>query len=196
MEFTGLFNKTKILSRVKYLIILGAILVLLLLSIRFLNSFGASNAQVQGTQAVKSDLIPPKAVKEVNKEFTFPIKDNKGKEVSSIKYLIENAQLQDEIIIKGQKATAVKGRTFLIFNLKITNGHNLAVQINTRDYLRLSTEGSNELLAPDIHNDPVEIQAISTKITRIGFPVDEISKNFKLQIGEIDGTKETFDLNF
>ena len=124
------------------------------------------------------------------------LKDEKGKEISKVKFLVENAELRDEIVVKGQKATSVKGRTFFIVNIKITNEHNSAIQINTRDYMRLSLGDSNEWFAPDIHNDPVEVQAISTKPTRIGFPIDDVRSKFKVQVGEIKENKEVIELEF
>lgn len=143
----------------------------------------------------KEDIKPVKFLKQIEKDFSFPIKNEKDQEISKIKFFVENAEIRDEIIIKGQRAEAIKGRTFLIINIKVTNEHNETIQINTRDYVRLQGNG-NELLAPDIHNDPVEIQAISTKYTRLGFPVDDNVKGFKLQIGEIKGNKTSIDINF
>lgn len=132
----------------------------------------------------------------IGKEFEFPLTDSKGREISKIKYLVENAELRDEIIIKGQRATSVKGRTFLIITLKITNNYEKTVNINTRDYVRLSVNDSPELLAPDIHNDPVEVQAISTKYTRVGFPINTSDTNLVLQVGEINKEKEIIELSF
>lgn len=156
----------------------------------------------QTTQATPSSADKPNAPiakkKQVlNKEFKFPIKDANDKELSKIKYAIEAASLQDEILVKGQRARAVKGRTFLIIDLKITNTYKQGIQINSRDYVRLtSNNNSDELVAADIHNDPVEVQAISTKTTRIGFPINETDKDLELQVGEINGKKETVKLTF
>ena len=78
----------------------------------------------------------------------------------------------------------------MIINLKIINDLNSCVQINTKDYVRLSLNGDkNVWLAPDIHNDPVEVQAISTKLTRVGFAISTSDKNIILRIGEINGAK-------
>ena len=104
--------------------------------------------------------------------------------------------MRKEIVVKGQKATAVAGRIFLIFNLRLINEGQQKIQVNTRDFLRISANGGQEWLAPDIHNDPVEAQPISTKYTRLGFPVNEGQKNFQVQVGEINGEKTTFDLQF
>ena len=92
-------------------------------------------------------------------------------------------------------AKAVKGRTFLIFNLKITNPYSKSIEINSRDYLRVKLNGKSEQLASEIHNDPVEIQANSTKYTRIGLPINDNDKNIVLLVGELLGKKETVNLN-
>jgi hypothetical protein len=132
---------------------------------------------------------------EVNKEYEIPLKDDKGETVSNVVYVIEKAELRDELIYQGQKATAVEGRTFLLLNLKITNEHSQAININTKDYIRLSVNGNeNEWLAPDMHNDPVEVQAISTKYTRLGFPINDSDTDLIIRFGEITGEKEKINL--
>lgn len=143
------------------------------------------------------EIIEAKEHADINREFEFPLKDSEGNEVSKLKYMIESADLHDEIVVKGQKATAVKGRTFLILGLKITNEFDQPIEINTRDYARLiRNDNEEEKLAPDIHNDPVQVQAISTKLTRIGFPINDTDTNLMLLVGEITGDKETIEINF
>lgn len=138
----------------------------------------------------------PKSINEVNKNFTFPIKNDRGQEINKIEYVISSAEIRNEIIVKGQKATSIKGREFLILNLKIKNNSDQRILINSRDYIRLAQVQNQDLMASDIHNDPVEVQAGSTKMTRLGFIVDDFNKNFKIQIGEIKGKKTTIDLSF
>jgi hypothetical protein len=137
-----------------------------------------------------------KASQTINKEFSFPLKDDKGTVITSIKYTVQSAELHDEIIVQGQRASSVKGRTFLIISLKITNDFNKGVDIQSKDYIRLIVNGNtSEPLAPDIHNDPVSVQAISTKYTRVGFPINDTDKNMSLRIGELNGDKQTIALN-
>lgn len=150
-------------------------------------ALGKSNNNLNIKEAERKQII--------NKQFLFPVKGLGGEEVSNLKFTIENAEIRDEIIIKGQKATAIEGRTFLVLNLKITNDFEQGIQINVRDYIRLRVGKNAENLAPEIHNDPVEIQAISTKYTRLGFPIDVNADNIKIQIGEISGKKEFIELN-
>ena len=137
-----------------------------------------------------------KSSQDVYREFLFPLKDENGEELSKIKYSIEKAELKDEIIVKGQKARAVEGRTFLILTVKVINEYRQAVEIETRDYVRLSVNGNEEeWLAAEIHNDPVQVQAISTKFTRLGFAINENDKNLAIRVGEINGDKEKIELN-
>lgn len=144
----------------------------------------------------KIEVSDAKAKQDLSKEYIFPINNEKGDEISKIKYFIENVEKRDEIVVKGQKAESVAGRIFLIINLKITNEHTQPIQMNTRDYVRVTVNGvDTEMLAPDIHNDPVEIQAISTKYTRLGLPINEKDTNIKLHIGEIKGEKSVVDIN-
>lgn len=200
----GSFSKTRNFKTPKFkipklviLLIIGVVVIsAIILAVK---SSRAQNAQSTASGNGNAKPLAPsaKATQTINKEFSFPIKDDKGAEISKIKYVIETASLQDEILVKGERARAVQGRTFLILNLKITNNYKQGIQISSRDYVRLVVDGKkDELIAADIHNDPVEVQAISTKITRLGFPINETYKNLELQVGEINGKKETININF
>lgn len=179
-------------------------LILVLLSLIILLGlifFGVSNsAQKSVATSVNNDkrteISDAKARQVIGQEFSFPIKDTNGKEVTKIKYRVENAELHDEIVVQGQKATAVKGKTFLVINLKLQNDYNKSIEINTKDYIRLSVGSSKEMLASDIHNDPLIIQPISTKYTRLGFAINDKDNNLQLHVGEISGEKTTIDVKF
>lgn len=140
-------------------------------------------------------VAKPLVTETINKTFQFPLTDSAGKVVSKIQYEIQSAELDDQIVVQGQVATAVQGRVFLVLNLKITNNYDKSVQLNTRDYIRLLVDNSTSKLAADINNDPVDVEAISTKYTRLGFPIDSNFKNLKLEVGEITGPKQTIQLN-
>lgn len=158
------------------------------------NNNASSAASVLPASDKRTSVEKPKAEQKINREFLFPLKNQLGKEVSKLKYEVQTAELRDEIVIKGAKATAVKGRTFLIISLKVTNNYDKSIQLNARDYLRLIVDNSPEKLAPDIHNDPVEVQAISTKYTRVGFPIDDKDQKLVLQVGEVAGKKDLIEL--
>jgi len=187
-------NKVK-----KTFLLLGALVVLIIIAVAVKSGISKSRTGLLSgsTLGDQVEINSPLKITEINREFSFPLNDSKGKEVSNIKYVIQRVELQNEIIVKGQKATAVKGRLFLIVYLKITNEYSQKVQMNTKDYVRLSVNGNQvEWLAPDIHNDPVEIQAQSTKVTRLGFPISESDTKLLLRIGQINGDKQMIELNF
>jgi len=172
------------------------ILIILFVFFNLLTSDG--NTGVKSITSKSDDRVSvkkPLASQSLNKTYSFPIKDTAGKEVSKMKMSVSNVEIRDEIVVKGQKATAVEGKVFLVVNIKITNDYSKALQIISRDYFRLSVNNSQEMLAADVHNDPVEVQAISTKYTRIGFPINETDKNLILHIGEINGKKQEVKLN-
>lgn len=178
--------------------IIGVAIVIVLLVAWRVAARTATPAKIPGGTADSRVAIKgARASVTVNKELVFPIRDQYGKEITKIKYFLESAQLQDEIIVKGQSYVAVKGRTFLILNIKLTNDFDKTINLNARDYTRLTVTGKeDEKLAADIHNDPVELQAISTKETRLGWPVDDNVKKYTLYVGEIDGDKQKVDLKF
>lgn len=194
------FAKKLIPFRYKRLILPGVVIIVTALAIFALKSIFSKNWgwEVQNKTQDDSRVSLPeaKAKVDINKTFPFPLKDQKGEEVSRIDYSIIDASLQDQIVSKGKSYTTVKGRTILILNLKITNQHDKSIEINTRDYIRLAVGESKELLAADIHNDPVMVQAISTKYTRLGFPIYDSDKNLKILVGEIGNSKEEVAINF
>lgn len=175
----------------RFILTVSIAIGILLLGFKVLSSVSFSS-QAQNKTEVKGAL----ATQDINQEFTFPLKNDAGAEIGALKYKLEKAELRDEIIVKGQRANAITGRTFVILTIKITNDFKQPVKINTRDYVRLSVNGkTEELLAPDIHNDPVEVQAISTKYTRVGFPINSDDKNLVLWVGEINEAKQQIPLS-
>lgn len=180
----------------KLLRIYGAIAIVLILGgTFFLGRISSGKSTTQSFADSRPQGPNIQSTQTINKDFSFPLLDEKGVKVSTIKYKITTADLEDSIIVNGQRATAVKGRTFLVINLEITNNHTQGIQINSKDYIRLQVNGQGDWIAADIHNDPVAVQAISTKITRLGFPINDTDKNLTLQVGEITGTKQFVKLN-
>ena len=140
------------------------ILVALFFGRNLTSSTTLSNSKVQ--------LKDAKAQKQINHELQIPIKNNKGEEVTKIKYQIQNAEIRDEILVKGKRATAVSGRVFLILNIKLINDYNKAIEVNTKDFIRLSVGDNKELFAASIHNDPLSLQPLSVQTSRICFSIN------------------------
>lgn len=175
---------------IKYFIF---VLVIFVIAIA-VKALSASSAP--SSTSSKVQLKEAVATKPVSKDINIIIADEDGEELDPVTMRIDNVELREEIIVQGQKATSVEGRGFLVVNLKLVNPLESGVEINTKDYLRLGENDSNEWLAPDIHNDPVVIQAISTKPTRVAFPVNIETRRFSLQVGEIAGEKEIIEIDF
>lgn len=183
-------------SMLPFILVGVAILVILFLAWDGISSrFAGGTAAPSASNDQRVVIKKAKATQIVNKTLEFPLNDQAGKEVSKLKYEIQTVELRDEIVVKGERATAIKGRTFLIANLKITNSFDKSIQVNVKDYIRLIIGNSSDKLAPDIHNDPVDVQAISTKLTRVGFPIDDDVKELTLQVGEIKGNKQLIKLD-
>ena len=188
------FNKRNL---IQYIVLAIILLVILVGGIKMIDQITPAQPSSSDGKSGEIKIAGALNTKKLNKDFKFSLRDEKGKEISKFTYALELAELRKEILVKGQKATAIKGRIFLIINLKIVNTLKQGINVNAKDYMRLTVNGNNnELLAPDIHNDPVEVQAISTKYTRVGFAINESDKNYVLRIGEIDGGKESIKLAF
>lgn len=180
-------------------IVIGVIVLLLIILVAHNIAkhavMGAQTSSAPASANTQVTVAKPLASETLNKSFEFPLNDATGKQVSQIQYVIQSAELDDQIVVQGQIATAVQGREFLVLNLEITNNYDKAVQLNTRDYIRLIVDNSSQKLAADIHNDPVDVEPISTKDTRLGFPIDSNYKSLTLQVGQITGPKQTIQLN-
>lgn len=196
-SFFSVRNKNKnlqqFLKKPFFISVLIAVLLIIGILVVTLRSVGDSKP-VLGDNDPRVAIAPVKATQKIGKTFSFPLRDDKGAEVSKIRYTIESAELRDELIINGQRNVAVKGRQFLVLNIKFSNDFDKAIEITTRDYVRLIINNSSEKIAADIHNDPIQVQPISTKTTRLAFPIDDKKQSLKIQVGEINGKKETIQL--
>ena len=177
---------------------LGTILFFVIVAIFVLAGLKITLAQSapRGTNNRTSSTNADVLTAPINHEFSFVIYDKDKNLADPIKYTVSDAQLTKQIIIKGQKATAVDGRKFLIFNLKLVNDFNQSLFLNSRNYIRVQAKGSPDKLAPEIHNDTVEVQPLSTKLTRLGLPVNETDREFTIYVGELNGEKEAIPVKF
>lgn len=188
------FDKRFVIKMVLPILI---VVIFLLGAVSLLRIFNNSQSTLGVNQTVT--IASAESTVNLNRTFSFPLRDDDNEEVGIFNYVIEDVEIRKQIIVKGQRATSVEGRIFLIFNLKITNSLDQSIQLNTRDYMRVVVSSNDsEFLAPDIHNDPVEVQAISTKYTRLGLAINEsdTKDTIVLSVGEIEGGKQTIELNF
>lgn len=184
-------KKPEVKKKIGKFVLLAIVVLIVLAGIRFVLSRPASTSGQQLGATTQNTLTTS-----IEREFSFKVYDKNKKLADPVKYVITTAQLTNQIIIQGQKATAVSGRNFLIINLKLVNEFNDSLFLNTRNYVRIQPAGTADKLAPEIHNDTVEVQPLSTKLTRVGLPVDEGTRDFTLFVGELDGEKTEIPISF
>ncbi len=131
---------------------------------------------------------------QISQSYTFNARDNQGRllDKKTIKMTIQSAQLQKQILIQGQPATARTGKTFLIFSIDLENTYTDRAYLPVNQLIRW--QDGNKLRAPDVHNDLVLIDPISTKSTRVGYLVNDNQHEFTIKVGEVDGPKQTINL--
>ena len=132
---------------------------------------------------------------ELNKEYSFPLKDSLGESIGNITYRLKEYEVTKEVAVGGRKATTTGERSYLFVRLEIINHFESAVKINTRNYIRLSVNNQESWFAPEVNDDPVEVLSLATKITSVGFPINDSDTNMKLQVGEPDGKKDIIVLD-
>jgi len=181
-------------SRKGLISIVIAIVVILGIIVLVNTTVGKSNAQSSNTAVKKNQEVQPIADQIINRVFQFSVKDKTGKVITNFDYKIIDAQLINEVIINGQKYNPIAGKVFLVINLEITNNFTQTITIQPRDYVPILMNHSSEKLAPDIYNDPVDVQAISTKPSKLALAINTTDKNILMQVGEITGTKTIIPL--
>jgi hypothetical protein len=169
---------------------------LLIIALAVIGGLRLVASRISKANGATTNSVPYTQTENIDREFSFAAYTADKKLSDPIKYTITTAQLTNRVIIKGQGATAAADRMFLILNLKLVNDTNASKYINTRNYIRVSPAGSQDKLAPEIHNDTVEIQPLSTKLTRVGLPVNRSDKTFTIFVGEIDGDKQEINVSF
>lgn len=178
----------------KYMLPIIALIVIVLVGV---GVFVGKQLNASTTLADQNTQAP--AIQEqlpINKTFSFPVNDSNGQKVTDISYTITSVDKQDQVIIKGQRASAVSGRTFFIINIKLTNTSSQTIQLNSRDYIRITAGKNSELYAADMYNDPIVVQPLSTEYTRLGFPIDSSEKQVTLHVGELSGQKTNIPVIF
>lgn len=194
-KFQRYFKNSRYLTFGIIIVVVFVIAIVGISSVVRKSTTNATQTSAAGTSAQQVNIAKPIATETLNKNFQFPLKDANGKTVSNIQYEIQSAEFDNQVVVKGQLATAIQGKTFLVLNLQITNNYDKAVELNTRDYIRLIVDGNtDQKLAATIHNDPVDVEPISTTFTRLGFPVSTDFKTLSLEVGQIDGSKQTIPL--
>lgn len=135
------------------------------------------------------------ASQELNVSYTFSALDSSSTPAGEVVFRIARAEKAQEVLVQGRPANAKGDKAFLVLHIEIDNSDIEKRYISPVDVLRLIGD-EGKLFAPDIHSSVVEIQPISTKITRVGFVVLKARDNFQIQVGELEGEKQILEVNF
>lgn len=179
---------TKIIANRKKLFIL---LIALIVLIAVFN-FKIKNPSQPATVKPKTEST------QVDKSFEFAALNNQGKATSfKIRLKITSAERTNQVLVKDQNYTAKNNKLFLIVNLELKNDATQPLNILPGDLIRLTYNNDQDnKYAPDLHNNLVQVSAISTRIDRLGFVIPDNAKSFKLFVGELEGKKEAITVNF
>jgi hypothetical protein len=186
------FTKIKKLLSSFYLKYKKPILVFSVIILSFLiyRSVFQKNTTADNNQLKKVEVM-------VEKNFEFKALNNQGKAVKDkIKFKVVTAEKTNQVLVNEKLYEAKNNKMFLIVHLEYKNDTTQQLFIMPGDLVRLTySEDKENKFAPDLHNNLISVAAISTKVDRIGFVIDEEKKNFSLIVGELDGDKEEIDIN-
>lgn len=128
----------------------------------------------------------------INQTFSFDGQAATGKIAGKLKMVVDKVEVNSEVLIQGKPATVRGDKAFLVLNLEFENAETQTQYISPVDLIRLVGENDKKF-APDVHSEVIEVRPISVKLAKVGFVVQEGQKNFKIQIGSIEGQKQTIE---
>jgi hypothetical protein len=159
-----------------------------------------TNPQKQNPQRSSQPTPTPKPVPKtqkfnLDKTYNFPITDVGGNSSTDIEFKILSYELTNQVTVNNfYKAIVTNDKEILVFNIELTNDEDTKVNIMAGDYLRLTKNGEEKLIAPDIDSDPVEVRPQSTKNTKLGFTLFKNDSDITVEVGELGGDKEAIEI--
>lgn len=185
-------NTNTIRQKPQSYVLIAIVLIVVLIGVKRMIDARSNNTITPSITSTTDEQIKETPIK---KNYVFSMKDSAGKDIGKINYSVESGYKSKEIVSKGKRFQATEDKTFLVLNLKLKNDLSQSLKVNSADYIRLSINGNtNEWFAPDIQNDPIDLQPISTKAVRLAFTVNSSDKDLMLQVGEVNGAKEAIKL--
>lgn len=131
----------------------------------------------------------------MDKTFDFIGRDQNGNSTAdNLSLTFTTASKKDSVTIQGQKAAAKDGKIFLVLEVQIKNDSQQVLYLLPVDLIRLVMDESTKM-APSVHQGMVEVRPVSTKFSNLGFVVDAGQKEFKFEVGEVDGEKQEMMIN-
>ncbi len=155
-----------------------------------------------------SKAIQPKTIESgssekvtLNREFEFliPAINDMGQFIQKgegkIKFVLSEAELKNEIKVKGESRKAQEGQKYLILRIELQNDTPGRLAIISSKYIRLIGL-ENKKFSPDFHNAMVAVDPLSVRRDIVAFIVNQDSKNFTFSVGELEGQKQSIEIAF
>jgi hypothetical protein len=138
------------------------------------------------------------ATTNLSQHFQVVARDSTGHPLVPAKLLdlsLIRAEKTNNILIQAKKYNTINGKQFLVIYFNVKNPDKAIYYINTADLFRFRDSSGNKIV-PAVHQGTIDIRPISTASSNVGFLINQYDKNFKVEIGEIDGNLKTFEVNF
>ena len=174
-------------------IVLGVILLIVLAGSVFYFTKGRSKS---GSQSDTSNQIVSEngVSAALNKKINFPIKDSSGKDTGNqLVVNFTNVERSEKILYKGRPLSPRESKDFIVVNIEIENSTKDRLTVRPADFMRLvDTQGRQ--FAADIQTDPIKVEPLSIKRTRIVYIVADNLRDLKFLIGQINADRETVEV--
>jgi hypothetical protein len=108
---------------------------------------------------------------------------------------VTNAHFADSILVQGKRARPVKGKTFLVLDMEISNPHKVSLYAFPADLFRF-VRSDGEKFAPSVHQGKVRVRPEATKKSNVAFVALPEDKKFKIEAGDINEDKITLEITF
>lgn len=188
----SIIQKIQIKRYVPLILVVTGIVAVIVISVLAYNKWkGGSSKPATASQ---TQVISKTAT--VGKQFDIPLKNSKGEKTDKkLVGTLVSVERTNQAVISGKQSIARNGKIFILVNFEFDNKNNERISIAPKDYIRLVDE-KGKAFAPNVSNTTVTVEPQAVRKDRVLFLVEESLKTFKLQIGEVTGSKELIQIKF
>lgn len=172
------------------------LILILIISVVIFWSFRSrfNSQKEESSLSLKEKAASVTAEMEIGRSFDLNAKDLNNKDAKVGFTLVEVKKVK-QVSTQNKPLESLPGEEFLVLSLEFANDKNFSLKANSQDLIRLVKE-ENKRYAPDFFNGWIEIPAFSVKKDELAFVVSEDQKEFKLQVGNIEGEKTEIEIKF
>lgn len=179
-----------ILEKYRKLLVIAIFLIVLVIGGVLV--FKPRNKTPQTKALSSGSTVKSKATAKIDRSFEFDALNAKNNK-KTIKFLLVNAEIKDEIQVKGKSRKSAVNKDYLLIRIELDNSSTEKLAFISSDFLRLEKNG--KLYAPDFHNGRVISEPLSVKNDVVAFVVDAGTKKVSFLVGDLSGEKEKIEIN-